>query len=221
MKVHVAYGPNEGTINNGIHSHQQRDSVVGRSTTVNSTRLKEDVHIIPLDDLYKRFHTDPRQGLSSSLVVDSQARYGTNKLTPPKPSNFLSLLVKELFIGFNIILWIARILAFLAYKPFGDPTPSIANLALGVILFLVIICNSLLSVYQNIKSTKIVSTFSKLLPAIVTVRREGREEHIMADQIVPGDIILIRIGDKLPADCRFLVCDGLRVNISLFNRTLF
>ena len=57
------------------------------------------------------------------------------------------------------------------------------------------------------------SNLSKLLPTITTVRRDGREQQIIADEIVPGDIILIRMGDKLPADCRFLVCEGLKVNI--------
>ncbi|CAF1014345.1 unnamed protein product [Rotaria sordida] len=116
--------------------------------------------------------------------------------------------------GFNTILWVAGIFAFLAYKPFGEPAPSITNLALGVILVLVITCNSILNVYQEIKSIKIVASFSKLLPTIATVRRDGREQQIVADQIVPGDVILIRMGDKLPADCRFLMCDGLKINTS-------
>jgi P-type E1-E2 ATPase len=87
----------------------------------------------------------------------------------------------------------------------------------GVVLFLVIICNSILNVYQKLKSIKIVESFSKLLPTIATVRRDGIEQQIVVDEIVPGDIILIRMGDKLPADCRYLVCDGLKVNISFFS----
>ena len=47
----------------------------------------------------------------------------------------------------------------------------------------------------------------------MTVRRDGREQQILAEQIVPGDIILIRMGDRIPADCRFLSCDELKVNI--------
>ena len=205
---------------NDTHLHGQRDVTVERSAIADRTCSKDDVHIISLGELCKRFHTDPLQGLSDSSVVNARAQYGENNITPPKPSSFFSLLFKELFIGFNIILWVAGVFAFLAYKPFGEPNPSIANLALGVILALVIISNSLLNVYQEIKSMKIISSFSKLLSTIVTVRRDGREQQIVADQIVPGDIILIRAGDKLPVDCRFLICEGLRVSISLFNPTL-
>ncbi|CAF1691989.1 unnamed protein product, partial [Adineta ricciae] len=71
-----------------------------------------------------------------------------------------------------------------------------------------------LNVYQQLKSIKIVAAFSKLLPTLATVRRDGNEQQVVTDEIVPGDIILIRMGDKLPADCRFIACDGLKVNTS-------
>lgn len=204
---------NQRVINNDLPSDERRDLPVHRSSMMNDVHQYDDNHSIALDDLYQRFHTDPRQGLSTSSVIHAQARYGDNKLTRPKSSGFLSLLVKELFIGFNIILWVAGVFAFLAYKPFGEPNPSIANLALGVILAVVIVSNSLLNVFQQLKSMKIISSFSTLLPTLVTVRRDGRTQPIAADHLVPGDIICIRAGDKLSADCRFLICEGLKVSV--------
>ncbi|CAF3355217.1 unnamed protein product [Rotaria sp. Silwood2] len=193
---------------------RRQSSIIDLWATVDRSRLEQDVHIIPLDDLYKRFHTNPRDGLSAAAIADAQAQYGQNKITPPKPPSSLWLLFKQLFMGFNTILWVAGIFAFLAYKPFGNPYPSVTNLALGIVLVLVITCNSILNVFQEIKSIKIVASFSKLLPTIATVRRDGREQQIVADQIVPGDIILVRMGDKLPADCRFFICEGLKINTS-------
>jgi sodium/potassium-transporting ATPase subunit alpha len=191
----------------------RQDSTVDLWATVDKSRLDQDVHIIPLDELFNRFHTNPRVGLSEDFVLDARVQYGNNKLTPPKKPSYVLLLLKELFMGFNCILWFAGILAFLAYEPFGEPYPSITNLALGVVLILVITCNSILNVYQQLKSIKIVAAFSKLLPTLATVRREGREQQVVTDELVPGDIILIRMGDKLPADCRFLSCDGVKVII--------
>lgn len=201
-------------------SNTRRYSTVDLWAGVSESRLDQDVHIIPLDNLFRRFHTDARHGLSSNFVLDARAQYGDNKIAPPKPPGYFWLLFKQLFMGFNAILWLAGVLAFLAYKPFGEPSPSITNLALGVVLFLVIICNAILNYYQEIKSIKIVASFSKLLPIIATVRRDGIEQQIVADQIVPGDIILIRMGDKLPADCRFLVCDGLKVSNLIFHTSI-
>jgi sodium/potassium-transporting ATPase subunit alpha len=192
-------------------SRVRQDSAVDLWATVDHSRLEQDVHIVPINELFNRFHTEPRNGLSSDSIPDIRAQYGDNKLTPPKKPSYFLLLSKELFMGFNCILWLAGVLAFLAYKPFGEPAPSITNLALGVVLFLVITCNSVLNVYQQLKSIKIVAAFSKLLPTLATVRRDGREQQVLTSEIVPGDIVLIRMGDKLPADCRFISCDGLKV----------
>ncbi|CAF1437995.1 unnamed protein product [Rotaria magnacalcarata] len=206
--------PQITTIDIGLRTNERHDSIVDLWATVDRSRLEQDVHIIPLDDLYQRFHTNPRNGLSAASVINAQVQYGANKTTPPKQPSYLRLFINELFIGFNAILWIASVLTFLSYKPFGEPNPSITNLALAVVLILVVVFNSMLNVYQEIKSIKIVASFSKLSPTIVTVRRDGEEQEIFSEQIVPGDIILIRIGDKLPADCRFLICDELKISIS-------
>jgi sodium/potassium-transporting ATPase subunit alpha len=203
-------------INTPNQSSMSKDSTVKLWPTTDKSHLEqESVHSIPLDELFQRFHTDPRNGLSASSILDARAQYGENKLTPPKPPNYFWLLFKQLFTGFNSVLWFAGILAILAYKPLGGPDPPITNLALGIVIFIVIICNSILNAYQEIKSIKIVAAFSKLLPTLATVRRDGREQQVVTDEIVPGDIILIRMGDKLPADCRFLSCDSLKVSFLL------
>ena len=212
--LQVNEGSQATAVNQRKQSRARQDSSVDLWATIDRSRLEQDVHIIPLEDLYQRFHTDPRTGLATGYVADARAQYGENKLTPPKQPSYGWLLFKELFMGFNCILWFAGVLAFLAYKPFGEPNPSVTNLALGVVLFLVITCNSILNVYQQLKSIKIVASFSKLLPTLATVRRDGHEQQVVTSELVPGDIILIRMGDKLPADCRIIQCDGLKINTS-------
>ena len=75
-----------------------------------------------------------------------------------------------------------------------------------------IIANAVLNVYQKAKSVKIIRSFAQVLPKLTAVRRnKGREEQIPTSHLVPGDIILLRIGDKVPADCRVLSCQNLKV----------
>ncbi|CAF1250241.1 unnamed protein product [Didymodactylos carnosus] len=171
----------------------RQDSTIDLFANIDKSKLDNDVHLISLDELYERFHTDPIQGLTSEQVEHAQQQYGKNKITAPPKPGYVMLFIKQAFAGFNLILWVGGILAFLAWKPIGEPNPNIANLALGVVLF---------------------ASFSKLLPTLATVRRNGDEQQIVADQLVPGDIVLIRLGDKIPADCRLLLCDGLKVNNS-------
>ncbi|CAF2807127.1 unnamed protein product [Rotaria sp. Silwood2] len=204
-------------VNNNIPDQlsMPQDSTVELWTTKEKAHPEQKtVHMIPLEKLFERFHTNPKTGLSSNFIPDVRAQYGDNKLTPPKPPNYFWLLFKQLFAGFNSILWFAGIIAVLAYQSFGAVHPDPSNLALGILIFIVIILNSILNSYQEIKSIKIVASFSKLLPTLATVRRDGKEQQILTDEIVPGDIILIRMGDKLPADCRFITCDSLKVNTS-------
>jgi sodium/potassium-transporting ATPase subunit alpha len=89
------------------------------------------------------------------------------------------------------------------------------SLGLGIVLTIVIIANAILNVYQKMKSLKIIRSFAQILPKITTVRRNnGREQQIPTSHLVPGDIILLQIGDKVPADCRIISCQNLKVNNS-------
>lgn len=81
-------------------------------------------------------------------------------------------------------------------------------------LVLVILSNALFNFYQEVKSLKIVASFSQMQPTIATVKRNGFEMQINAEELVPGDIVIIRLGEKVPADCRLITCDGLQVNSS-------
>jgi sodium/potassium-transporting ATPase subunit alpha len=184
--------------------------------TLNTSRRDQDVHMIPLDSLFERFHTNQRTGLSTGFVHEARAQYGNNRITSTRSPNYFWLLVRRLFTGFALLLWIAGVLAFVGYGQFNTSSSSITNLGLGVVLFLVIISNAFLNFYQEMISLRIVASLSVLLPTIVTVQRDNIEQQIVADELVPGDIILIKMGNKLPADCRFLVCDGLKVNMVFF-----
>ena len=93
------------------------------------------------------------------------------------------------------------------------PIFSPCSLGLGIVLTIVIIANAILNVYQKIKSLKIIRSFAQILPKLTTVRRNnGREQQIPTSHLVPGDVILLQIGDKVPADCRIISCQNLKVN---------
>ena len=90
---------------------------------------------------------------------------------------------------------------------------GVSSLGLGIVLTIVIISNAILNVYQKMKSLKIIRSFAQILPKLTTVRRNnGRIEQILTSDLVPGDIILLEIGDKIPADCRIISCQNLKVN---------
>jgi magnesium-transporting ATPase (P-type) len=77
--------------------------------------LKMDAHIIPLEKLVERFNSNLTEGLSNDTVTQHRATFGQNKLTPSRPPSLLWMFIKQLLIGFNGILWLATLFAFLSY----------------------------------------------------------------------------------------------------------
>jgi magnesium-transporting ATPase (P-type) len=77
--------------------------------------LKTDAHIIPLEKLVQRFDSNLTTGLTNDTVTQHRATFGQNKLTPARPPSLLWMFIKQLLIGFNGILWVATLFAFLSY----------------------------------------------------------------------------------------------------------
>ena len=82
-------------------------------------------HKISLNDLCRQLNlSDIRSGLTTIQVNQAKIKYGLNQLAPTPQPGYISLLFLETFAGFNALLWVAAIFAFLAYKPFGEPEPD-------------------------------------------------------------------------------------------------
>jgi magnesium-transporting ATPase (P-type) len=88
------------------------------NATEDAPLLKTDAHIIPLEKLVERFNSNLTTGLTNDTVTQHRATFGQNKLTPSRPPSLLWMLIKQLLIGFNGILWIATLFAFLSYVSF-------------------------------------------------------------------------------------------------------
>jgi magnesium-transporting ATPase (P-type) len=82
-------------------------------------------HEIPLNELCRQFNLcDVHEGLTTAQVQHAQLIYGLNELTTSPQPSYLRLFFLQTFTGFNTVLWIAAMFAFLAYQPFGRPNPD-------------------------------------------------------------------------------------------------
>ena len=89
-------------------------------STDDKSLLKTDVHIVPLEKLAERFNCDLTHGLTEEIVTEHRNKYGENKLTPPPKPSLLWMFIKQILVGFNGILWIATLFAFLSYVSLFD-----------------------------------------------------------------------------------------------------
>lgn len=77
-----------------------------------------------------------------------------------------------------------------------------------------IVLVSTVAVVQEYKSDQTLAALGQLAPPKCTVRRDGRVEQVVAGDLVPGDIVLLRVGDRVPADMRLLDCFHLKIDES-------
>jgi magnesium-transporting ATPase (P-type) len=180
----------------------------------NLSSLKHEVelvdHKLSIEEVVAKYDTHLALGLSKDLAKIRLMRNGPNTLTPPKPTSELTKFVKHLFSGFSNLLWVGTILCLTAY----GISRHIDHVILGVVLALVVIVTGLFSYYQERKSSRIMDSFKKLVPAKATVIRDGEKDTVDASDLVVGDLIEVNAGDRVPADIRIVKSQQLRVDNS-------
>ncbi len=155
---------------------------------------------IPAEELLAQLETT-RQGLSNAEAQHRITRYGPNLLKPQKRSTTFGLLLSQFTSPIILILlFAAGLSAFL-----GDPTDAL------IILFIVL-ASGLLGFWQERGAADAVAKLLAIVKIKAQVRREGKEEEIPVEEIVPGDIILLNAGDTIPGDSLLLESKDLFVD---------
>ncbi|CAG7835367.1 unnamed protein product [Allacma fusca] len=178
--------------------------------------LEIDDHKVPIEELFRRLHTNPDTGLTQAKAKENLERDGPNALTPPKQTPEWVKFCKNLFGGFSLLLWIGAILCFIAYSiqvgTYEDAQKD--NLYLGGVLSVVVIVTGCFSYYQESKSSRIMESFKNMVPQYATVLREGQKLTLKAEDIVIGDVVEVKFGDRIPADIRVIEARGFKVDNS-------
>ncbi|EDU50209.1 MgtA, Cation transport ATPase [Pyrenophora tritici-repentis] len=159
-------------------------------------------HTLAIHELCRRLSVDLDQGLSDDQSKRRLNEHGQNKMTPP-PSGLIRDIIGYFFGGFGSILVVAGILVFIAWKPLGKP-PAVANLALACVLIAVWLIQAAFNAWQDWSTSRVMASIGTMLPDQCIVVRNGAQTNISALDLVPGDVIVIKQGNKLPADMRFV-----------------
>jgi len=178
--------------------------------------LEMDEHKMPIEELLQGYGTDINKGLSVEKARQIYERDGPNALTPPKTTPEWVKFCKLLFGGFSLLLWIGAILCFIAYSIQAGTYEDVPgdNLYLGVVLTLVVVVTGCFSYYQEAKSSKIMESFKNMVPQFAIVIRDGEKLNVHAEDLVIGDLIEVKFGDRVPADIRVLSAHGFKVDNS-------
>nr|AXE72009.1 Na/K-ATPase subunit 4 [Sus scrofa domesticus] len=182
--------------------------------------LKEEVvlddHKLTLDELSAKYAVDLNKGHSPEEAHRILARDGPNTLTPPRSTPEWVKFCKQLFGGFSLLLWTGAILCFVAYgiQMYFHKDPTKDNLYLGIVLAVVVIITGCFSYYQEAKSSKIMESFRNMVPQHALVIRGGEKMQIHVQEVVVGDVVEVKGGDRIPADIRLISSQGCKVDNS-------
>jgi P-type Ca2+ transporter type 2C len=133
------------------------------------------------------------KGLTTDQAQERLSQYGPNELKKEKGKSTLKLLLGQFTDVLMIILLIATGLSFAV----GEVTDA-------AIILAIVIASATLGFTQEYRSEKAVEALKKMTAPTASVLRDGKEVRIPAAQLVPGDIILLYTGDKVPADARLI-----------------
>jgi len=144
------------------------------------------------------------EGLSEKEAADRIESFGPNKLKQKKSFSIISLFISQ-FTNFLVVLLVcAGVFSILI----GEKIDAYA-------IFAIILLNALLGFTQEYKAEKSLESLKHIETLKARVIRDGEEKTIEAARLVPGDIILLHEGEKIPADARLLECFNLEVDESM------
>jgi len=148
------------------------------------------------------------QGLNTSEATERLKEVGENSIEVRDPLRMVRSLLKQFTNFFTILLFAAGAICFIAEAI--QPGQSMA--ILGWALSTVALLNALFSFVQEYRAEKAMQALKAFLPASVEVIRDGHPVTLFANELVPGDLLIISEGVRIPADARLVEAEGLVVN---------
>eukprot|EP01083_Nonionella_stella_P279131 949558_1 len=163
----------------------------------------DDAYFRTTDEVLEYFKTDPKNGLTLQQVESNRAKYGKNELPPPAKTSWISLIIKQFEDLLVLILLgsavISLILGFLEDKDsyfeiFIEPS----------VILLILIANAVVGVWQESSAEEAIERLKEFEAKRATVIRNGKSSNIDPQDLVPGDLVKLIVGEKIPADCRII-----------------
>ncbi|HIU05470.1 MAG TPA: HAD-IC family P-type ATPase, partial [Candidatus Coprousia avicola] len=182
-----------------------RESAAGRDDRREDADPLDTIRKQTIDQVLSELGSS-RGGLASEEACSRQQTAGKNLIESAKKRSPLLAFLSNFTHLMAVLLWVAGSIAFLAGMP-----------ELGVAVWLVNIINGVFSFWQEHRASQATEALKKMLPAWVTVIRDGQEQKILAEDLVPGDVMLLAEGDKISADARVIQSSDLQVNQSTLN----
>ena len=163
-------------------------------------------HTKAINEVEENFRTNVSNGLNEKEVEERKNHFGENKLADKKKESIFIKFVKQFNDFMIIILIIASIISALVAKMDGS-----GDYVDSVIIIAIVVLNAIMGVVQEAKAEKSLEALKEISAPTAKVRRNGKILTIKAEEVVPGDIVLLESGNYVPADIRLIKTSNLKV----------
>ncbi|MBC3194713.1 cation-transporting P-type ATPase [Pseudonocardia sp. C8] len=158
-------------------------------------------HAAAADAVAEQYGTDPAAGLSSAEAADRLVRHGPNRRVEPRRVTFRHVLADEITEPMMLLLVAVAVL----YGLWGTPSDTVA-------IVVIIAAVVLVEVFAEFRAKSVIAALGELTAPTTPVLRDGRTRSIRSEELVPGDVVPLAAGARVPADLRLTETWGLRVD---------
>ena len=187
----------KGNYSISLEKPSELDATKNHATTVTLW------HSLGTEEIFEKLVTTSK-GLDPEEAARRLQEYGKNILPTRKPPGIVEITLHQFKSPLIYILLIAGVISVL-----------LDDLRDAGFIFLVVVINAVIGTIQEWKAEKSASQLQTILKIMSRVRRKGAELKISAEEIVPGDIVLLESGSRIPADLRILYASNLTIDESL------
>jgi len=160
-------------------------------------------HALPAHEVVLLLETDAHRGLAAEEARDRLDRFGPNALPAPRGAGVLVRILRQFHHPLIYVLLVA-VAVTAALREYVD----------SAVILAVVVINAVIGFLQESKAESALQSLRDMVHTSARVVRDGRERTVVSDQLVPGDLVLVEAGDKVPADIRLLRQAELRVDES-------
>ncbi|KAL0579971.1 hypothetical protein V5O48_002055 [Marasmius crinis-equi] len=157
------------------------------------------------DEILQHFQVDSDRGLSSAQAAKHAELYGKNELPEDPPTPLLELILEQFKDQLVLILLASAVISFvLAFFDEAEGGSWATAFVEPIVILLILVANAAVGVIQETNAEKAIEALKEYSPDEAKVIRSSQVSRIHASELVPGDIVSVSVGDKIPADCRLI-----------------
>ena len=170
--------------------------------------MEEVYYNIELEQIYKKLQTNPNSGLTNDEAQKRLELYGLNEI-PKASKGFIKIYLAPLFNWLIVIYLIAALFLFLASFFGGE-----GNMVFILLTLMIVGLNCIVAIIQQYRATKKLNALREMTAPTSTVIRDSQKRDIPTKEVVVGDLLVLKQGDRIPADGRLIQSSNLEVNES-------